>query len=101
MPTRKTYKVVRRNARKGMHGGSKFGKRLRSWLGSADSFLKRSGLLSALGNEYLKTHPSSMGNVGLTVAKQLGYGRRRKVRIARRVGGSLTPIGGRFAYGRR
>jgi hypothetical protein len=83
-----------------MRGGSKFTKRLMRWMGNANSFLKRSGLLTALGQEYLKSNPSAYGNVALGVGRQLGYGRNRMVR--RRVGGSLAPVGGAaFKYGRR
>jgi hypothetical protein len=83
-----------------MRGGSKFTKRLMSWMGSANSFLKRSGLISALGKEYLKSNPSAYGNVGLHLASQLGYGKKRMVR-RRMVGSSLAPVGGAFKYGRR
>jgi len=98
MPRR--YPVSRCRMRRKMKGGSKFGKRMRGWLSNANDFLKRSGLISALGKEYLKGKPSALGNVGLHVASQLGYGKRRMVR-RRRVGGSLAPVGGAFKYGRR
>ena len=96
----KRYTMSRRPMRRlKMRGGSKFGKNLMKWMGNANSFLKRSGLLSAIGQEYLKSKPSAYGNVALGVGRQLGYGKKRMVR--RRVGGSLAPIGGAFKYGRR
>lgn len=95
------YPMSRRPMRRRkMRGGSKFGKRMRGWLSNANDFLKRSGLISALGREYVKSKPSALGNVGLHVAGQYGYGKRRVVR-RRRVGGSLAPVGGAFKYGRR
>ena len=98
MPRR--YPVSR--SRRKMRGGSRFGKKMRGWLSSANSFLKRSGLISALGKGYLKGKNSPLGNVGLHLAGQYGYGKGRRVVRRRRVGGSLAPIGGAaFKYGRR
>ena len=96
MPRR--YPVSR--SRRKMRGGSKFTKRLMSWMGNANSFLKRSGLLSAIGQEYLKSKPSAYGNIALGVGRQLGYGK-RMVRRRRMVGSSLAPVGGMYSYGRR
>ena len=99
MPRR--YPVSRRPMRRSKMKGGNFGKKMRGWLSSANAFLKRSGLISALGKEYLKGNPSALGNVGLHLASQLGYGKRRMVR-RRRIGGSLAPVGGAaFKYGRR
>ena len=93
------YPIARRRK---MRGGSKFGKNLMKWMGNANSFLKRSGLLSAIGQEYLKSKPSAYGNVALGVGRKLGYGKKSMVRRRRMVGSSLAPVGGAmYSYGRR
>ena len=81
-----------------MKGRGKF----REFLGKANNFLKKSQILSKLGNAYSKYG----GMVGLPYAQQAGqaagvaasagYGRRRK----KRVGGSLRPAGGSVRRGR-
>lgn len=85
---RKKYPVLRR---KRMVGG-KLGPRLMKWLGQINKFLKRSRVLSSLGS--IAADPSNpYAQLGLNIAKQEGYGRRRVVRRRRR-GGSLMPVGG-------
>lgn len=92
------YPIARRRK---MRGGN-FKNTMRKWLGSANSFLKKSGLLGHIGREYLKSRssPSPLSNIGVSTLTQLGYGKRRMVR-RRRVGGSLSPVGGAYSYGRR
>ena len=86
---RKNYPVLRR---KRMVGG-KFGTRLTKWLGQINKFLKRHRVLSSLGS--IAANPSNpYAQLGLNIAKQEGYGRRRVVRRRRRRGGSLMPVGG-------
>ena len=79
---RKTYKVVRKRTRR---GGS-----LKSFLSSANSFLKRSRILSSLGTMYSNMGLPYGAQVGLAsgVARSMGYGKRRMRR-----GGALTPAG--------
>ena len=84
--------------RRKMKGGSKFGRNLMKWMGNANSFLKRSGLLSTIGREFLRGKDNRAGNAALGIASQLGYGKRK---VRRRVGGSLAPVGGMYSYGRR
>jgi hypothetical protein len=77
-----------------MKGRGKF----KEFLGKANNFLKKSQILSKLGNAYSKYG----GNFGLPytsqigqsadVAKTMGYGRRR---TKMRRGGSLRPAGAR------
>ena len=77
-----------------MKGRGKF----KQFLGKANDFLKKSQILSKLGNAYSKYG----GNFGLPytsqigqaadVAKTMGYGRRR---TKMRRGGSLRPAGAR------
>ena len=77
-----------------MRGKGKF----KDFLGKANNFLKKSQILSKLGNAYSKYG----GNFGLPytsqigqaadVAKTMGYGRRR---TKMRRGGSLRPAGAR------
>ena len=77
-----------------MKGRGKF----KDFLGKANNFLKKSQILSKLGNAYSKYG----GNFGLPytsqigqaadVAKTMGYGRRR---TKMRRGGSLRPAGAR------
>ena len=79
---RKTYKVVRKRSRR---GGS-----LKSFLSSANSFLKRSRILSSLGTMYSNMGLPYGAQVGMasTAARAMGYGKRRMRR-----GGALTPAG--------
>jgi len=73
--------------RRGRRGGS-FG----SFLKGANNFLKKSGLLSTLGNLGSQIVPGKWGKrIGMAgnVASTLGYGRRR-----RRRGGALRLAGG-------
>jgi hypothetical protein len=77
--------------------------KFREFLGKANNFLKKSQILSKLGNAYSKYG----GMMGLPYAQQAGqaagvaasagYGRRRK----RRVGSGLRPAGARRGYGLR
>jgi hypothetical protein len=92
------YPMSRRPMRRKMRGGN-FKNTMRKWLGSANTFLKKSGLIGAIGREYLKGKNNPLANVGLHVASQYGYGKR--VVRRRRVGGSLAPVGGMYSYGRR
>ena len=81
-----------------MKGRGKF----REFLGKANNFLKKSQILSKLGNAYSKYG----GMMGLPYAQQAGqaadvastagYGRRRRIRK----GGSLRPAGGSVRRGR-
>ena len=75
-----------------MKGRGKF----KEFLGKANNFLKKSQILSKLGNAYSK-YGGMVGlpytqHVGMAsdAAQQAGYGRRRRVRK----GGSLRPAGG-------
>ena len=79
---RKTYKVVRKRSRR---GGS-----LKSFLSSANSFLKRSKILSSLGTMYSNMGLPYGAQVGMasTAARAMGYGKRRMRR-----GGSLVSAG--------
>ena len=97
----KRYPMSRRPMRRKMRGGN-FKNTMRKWLGSANTFLKKSGLLGHIGREYLKSRssPSPLSNIGVSTLTQLGYGKKRVVR-RRRVGGSLAPVGGMYSYGRR
>ena len=80
-----------------MKGRGKF----KEFLGKANTFLKKSQILSKLGNAYSKYG----GMVGLPYAQQAGqaagvaasagYGRRR-----RRVGSGLYAAGGKMRHGR-
>ena len=78
---RKTYKVVRKRTRR---GGS-----LRSFLNSANGFLKRNKILSSIGTMYSNMGLPFGAQVGMAsqVAKAMGYGKRR------RHGGALVPAG--------
>ena len=82
-----------------MKGRGKF----REFLGKANNFLKKSQILSKLGNAYSKygsyaglPYTGMVGNAA-DVAASAGYGRRRK----RRVGSGLRPAGARRGYGLR
>ena len=86
---RKKYPILRRNK---MSGGS-FGKNIMKWLGQVNNFLKRSKILTSLGKVKFGSN-NPYANIGLDVARQEGYGRRRRVVRRRRMGGSLGPIGG-------
>ena len=86
---RKKYPVLKRNK---MRGGS-IGKNIMKWLGQVNNFLKRSKILTSLGRTKFGSN-NPYANIGLDVAKQEGYGRRRRVVRRRRMGGSLGPIGG-------
>jgi hypothetical protein len=79
-----------------MKGRGKF----REFLGKANNFLKKSQILSKLGNAYSKYGSyvglpyTGMVGQAADVAATAGYGRRK-----RRVGGSLRPAGGRVRRG--
>ena len=80
-----------------MKGRGKF----REFLGKANNFLKKSQILSKLGNAYSK-YGGMAGlpyaqHVGMAsdAAQQAGYGRRR-----RRVGSGLYAAGGKMRRGR-
>lgn len=81
-----------------MKGRGKF----KEFLGKANNFLKKSQILSKLGNAYSKygsyaglPYTGMVGNAA-DVAASAGYGRRRRVRK----GGSLRPAGGSVRRGR-
>ena len=86
---RKKYPVLKRNK---MRGGN-IGKNIMKWLGQVNNFLKRSKILTSLGRTKFGSN-NPYANIGLDVAKQEGYGRRRRVVRRRRMGGSLRPVGG-------
>ena len=80
-----------------MKGRGKF----REFLGKANNFLKKSQILSKLGNAYSKygsyaglPYTGMVGNAA-DVAASAGYGRRRRMRK----GGSLRPAGARRGGG--
>ena len=75
--------------------------KFREFLGKANNFLKKSQILSKIGNAYSK-YGGMMGlpyaqQVGMAsgAAQQAGYGRRR-----RRVGSGLYAAGGKMRHGR-
>ncbi len=77
--------------------------KFKQFLGKANDFLKKSQILSKLGNAYSKyggmaglPYTGMVGNAA-SVAQQAGYGRRKK----RRVGSGLRPAGARRGYGLR
>ena len=86
---RKKYPVLKRNR---MAGG-KIGTSIMKWLGNFNNFLKRTKLLTSLGKASFKPN-NPYANIALDVAKQEGYGRKRRVVRRRRKGGSLAPTGG-------
>ena len=80
-----------------MKGRGKF----KQFLGKANDFLKKSQILSKLGNAYSKyggmaglPYTGMVGNAA-SVAQQAGYGRRKK----RRVGSGLYAAGGKMRRG--
>jgi len=84
MPRRTS--LQRRGGRRGRRGGS-----FKSFIKGANNFLKKSGLLSTLGNLGSQIVPGKWGErIGKAgkVAGTLGYGCRR------RCGGALRPAGG-------
>lgn len=87
---RRTSSSRRMGRRK--RGGSWAG--FKSFLGKANNFLKRTGLVSKLAGVGASVLPGqygmALGSAG-TFAKKLGYGRRRMVR---RRGGALRMAGG-------
>jgi hypothetical protein len=85
---RKKYPVLKRNK---MRGGN-IGKNIMKWLGQVNNFLKRSKILTSLGRTKFGSN-NPYANIGLDVARQEGYGRKRRV-VRRRRGGSLRPVGG-------
>ena len=85
---RKKYPVLKRNK---MRGGN-IGKNIMKWLGQVNNFLKRSKILTSLGKVKFGSN-NPYANIGLDVARQEGYGRKRRV-VRRRRGGSLRPVGG-------
>ena len=94
--------IARCRMKRKMRGGN-FKNTMRKWLGSANSFLKKSGLLGHIGREYLKSRssPSPLSNIGVSTLTQMGYGKKRRMVRRRRVGGSLAPVGSGYKYGRR
>ena len=64
-------------------------------MGKALGMLKRSGLVGKLAGRYSK---GPIGDVGVDVIKQMGYGKRRVV-MRRRKGGALGPVGGMMGRG--
>ena len=82
-----------------MKGRGKF----KEFLGKANNFLKKSQILSKLGNAYSKYGSLAglpyTGLVGTAsgIAERAGYGRRIKKRV--RKGGSLQPAGARRGFG--
>jgi len=82
----RNYKVARRGRTR---GGSKFTQNVKKWMGKALGMLKKSGLVGKLAGKYSK---GPIGNIGVDVIKQMGYGRRRVV-MRRRMGGALGPVG--------
>lgn len=85
---RTKYPMMRRR----MAGRGKVGDNIMKWLGKINKFLKKSKVLSVLGQSYNPSNP--FAKAGLSMAKQEGYGRRRRVVRRRRKGGSLRPVGG-------
>ena len=85
---RKKYPILKRNK---MRGGN-IGKNIMKWLGQVNNFLKRSKILTSLGRTKFGSN-NPYANIGLDVARQEGYGRKRRV-VRRRRGGSLRPVGG-------
>ena len=84
---RKKYPMLKRNK---MAGGKL---NIMKWLNNFNKFLKRTKLLTSVGKaSFNRNNPYA--NIALDVARQEGYGRKRKVIRRRRKGGSLTPIGG-------
>ena len=74
-------------------GGRRRGGSFKSFIKGANNFLKKSGLLSTLGNLGSQIVPGKWGErIGKAgkVAGTLGYGRRRR----RKCGGALRPAGG-------
>lgn len=90
----RNYKVARRGRTR---GGSKFTQNVRKWMGKALGMLKRSGLVGKLAGKYSK---GPIGNIGVDVIKQMGYGRRRVVMRRRMIGSALAPVGGMIMTGR-
>lgn len=91
----RNYKMVRRGRTR---GGSKFTQNVKKWMGKALGMLKRSGLVGKLAGRYSK---GPIGDVGVDVIKQMGYGKRRVVMRRRRMyGASLAPVGGMIMTGR-
>ena len=81
-----------------MKGRGKF----KEFLGKANNFLKKSQILSKLGNAYSKYGSyvglpyTGMVGQAADVAATAGYGRRRR----RRVGSGLYAAGGKMRHGR-
>ena len=81
-----------------MKGRGKF----KQFLGKANNFLKKSQILSKLGNAYSKYGSyvglpyTGMVGQAADVAATAGYGRRKK----RRVGSGLYAAGGKMRHGR-
>ncbi len=74
--------------------------KFREFLGKANNFLKKSQILSKLGNAYSKygslaglPYTGMVGNAA-SAAQQAGYGRKR------RVGSGLYAAGGKMRHGR-
>jgi len=87
---RKKYPVLKRR----MVGRGSIGKNIMKWLGQVNKFLKRSKILTSLGKTKFGSN-NPYANIGLDVARQEGYGRKRRVvRRRRKIGGSLRPVGG-------
>ena len=80
----------------------KVGAGFKSFWGKAKNFLKKTKLLSTVGNALAPMVPGVWGTAArgaVKFAKSQGYGRRRRIR-RRRKGGALRPAGSHKRYGR-
>ena len=81
----------------------KVGTGFKSFWGKAKKFLKKTKLLSTVGNALAPmAGPGILGKAArgaVNFAKSQGYGRRRRIR-RRRKGGALRPAGSHTRYGR-
>jgi len=81
----------------------KVGGSFKSFWGKAKKFLKKTKLLSTVGNALAPmAGPGILGKAArgaVNFAKSQGYGRRRRIR-RRRKGGALRPAGSHKRYGR-
>ena len=80
----------------------KVGTGFKSFWGKAKKFLKKTKLLSTVGNALAPALSGTLGSIaraGTNYAKSQGYGRRRRIR-RRRKGGALRPAGSLKRYGR-
>ena len=80
----------------------KVGGSFKSFWGKAKNFLKKTKLLSTVGNAIAPALPGIWGSAaraGVNYAKSQGYGRRRRIH-RRRKGGALRAAGSSKRYGR-